>query len=87
MTIGQALKLVVMMDEKLKRGDFKHGHNLGVNFGGYWQSMAARQAPGCTKLECVVAVVRAIAEPSGLGIHREDAEAFLDARVPGWRDL
>lgn len=80
----QALELVTVLDNRLKKADLKSFRNLGVDFSGYYDRMSGRMTSGCTKVECITSIVNYLMDKS-FGPSPKDVAEWLDEKVPGWQ--
>jgi hypothetical protein len=82
LSVRQALKLVSVMDDNLKRADFKDFRRLGVDFGGY-TDRSGQGHSGCSKVDCMTSIVKYLMGES-LGPCHTDVAIWLEEKVPGW---
>jgi len=84
LSVYQALGLISLLDEKLKRVDFKSSTKFGVDFGGYTGSFGITYS-GCTKVDCMTSIVKYLVGES-MGPQPEHVAEWLNEKVPGWQD-
>jgi hypothetical protein len=83
LTIKQALSLIELLDENLKRTDFKSFNKVGVDFSGYVGTFGERHS-GCSKVSCMTSIVKYLMGES-MGPDPDLVIAWLDGKVPGWQ--
>lgn len=86
MKLHQVLKLVQVMDSRLKRVDFNDTGRLGVSFSGYYEPLGRKTISGASKMRCISVVIEMLYGESHTSNAVERAEEWLDRKLPGWRD-